>query len=497
MKEVKLAEEPKESKDKSVPSMKKIASELQWKPGAAGLVVAANELARKVKKLLTSAERIQKVLGAVYKGERDHNKIIIRTLRKLSSDGSEGGSATTKGSDEVLLQSAKLSEKMLTQQAARRIHIANDMLEQVVSPLGRVIRDCRMKYSAIFQKHSQAGQDIVACGNAVKLKKKEAIKLIRSCKDARERELEKQDTPEAQRGEGGISSLFQAISSGVSDIVRGKYEEIISSTESSLLQYKQTVAKANKRQEAFIRLEIPRFLKHYSVLSTSLTKMVQRALLSGFEFQKLDPILLSPLNTLEAFVKSIQPQEGLSVKISACLEFYSEVVKKFTCTRWKYDLPVSPLEVKKKFSLGKPRKGNVSDQDFVVVQRPRKVKTRRGDRKKNTKAPNANPKRSSAGSPISITTVKVDKSSKGTTITSIEDFDSKVDVSEIETELSTKKKEIDPEKIRQSNERKQALLQELLEPKITVPKLEDDDEDEVDNDALAIQKEMADALKES
>ncbi|GAB5361370.1 hypothetical protein AAMO2058_000707700 [Amorphochlora amoebiformis] len=385
MKEIQLEDDAKPVEVKET-SSHEIAKKLGWKPGPAGLVIVANEIARKVKKLLASADKVHKILGTVYSGERDHNKRILRTLKSFG--GGKPKPADKKKSKEGILSSldplakaAKLSEEMLARQAARRVTIANDMLEQVVNPLGRVVKDSRIKYAAIFHKQGESGGQIVSFGVEVKAKEKESFVMLKSCKEARRRErekMEKKENPTVHEAEGGISSLFSAISSGVSDIVRGKFDEILTKTESCLLHYKQTVTKANKRQEVYIRSEIPKFLKHYSLLSTSVTKMTCRALTSGFDFQRKDTPVVKYLDALDSYIKQIQPQEGIPIVVTACLDHYSDVINNFTCKRWTYNLPFLPMQVKARFSLIKEGHRQVSEQDFVVVTRPKKNAQRRG-----------------------------------------------------------------------------------------------------------------------
>jgi len=86
-------------------SVQQYAAELDWKPGAAGFVSAANGIARIVRSLMVSGERIHLILGAVYQGERDHNKTILRTLKKFKINKQQAhtntsGNKQQTGSDE-------------------------------------------------------------------------------------------------------------------------------------------------------------------------------------------------------------------------------------------------------------------------------------------------------------------------------------------------------------------------------------------------------------
>mmetsp|Transcript_7480 Transcript_7480/g.11820 ORF Transcript_7480/g.11820 Transcript_7480/m.11820 type:complete len:626 (+) Transcript_7480:79-1956(+) len=444
-------------KDPSSTNAAKVLQTMKFKPGPAGFVVAANDIASNVKSVLMSCERIHKALGTVYSGEREHNKKILNSLKKLriqtatktakseasaggggvkkehkkeghasaasssSSSSTEGKSPTEPRGDngeqgfilDPLAKASQVSEDILRKQAVRRVRIASDMLEQVVHPLGQVAKDAKAKYTLLFNKHRGAGHEIFELGDDVKRMKRESIEMLRACKEARRREIEKRNQPQSHE-EGRFSSLFQAISTGVSEMVRGKFDEILKDTESKLLLYQQSISKANRRQEKFIRRDLPVFLKHYSSLTVSVSKMTKKAILSGLKFQNKDLSLKGLLSHLEMYAKSINPDTGVPMLINACLAEYIDTIKTFECSRWKYELPIHPLQVKPRFGLANMRRKK-AQQDFVVVdanrikspaskkkkQQQQQQQRVRGGRKNTTGSNNNNPPRRAKGAPAS------------------------------------------------------------------------------------------------
>eukprot|EP00466_Bigelowiella_natans_P009648 jgi/Bigna1/81739/fgenesh1_pg.83_\ len=464
-------------KDPSSTNAAKVLQTMKFKPGPAGFVVAANDIASNVKNVLMSCERIHKALGTVYSGEREHNKKILNSLKKLriqtatktakseasaggggvkkehkkeghasaasssSSSSTEGKSPTEPRGDngeqgfilDPLAKASQVSEDILRKQAVRRIRIASDMLEQVVHPLGQVAKDAKAKYTLLFNKHrgggrggcaqvsflpigkdascAVAGHEIFELGDDVKRMKRESIEMLRACKEARRREIEKRNQPQSHE-EGRFSSLFQAISTGVSEMVRGKFDEILKDTESKLLLYQHAYEMtANSFVLAMITLlsvcgaylrriegkkslydeislcssnTIPlslspffmcfgalRSYRHYSSLTVSVSKMTKKAILSGLKFQNKDLSLKGLLSHLEMYAKSINPDTGVPMLINACLAEYIDTIKTFECSRWKYELPIHPLQVKPRFGLANMRRKK-AQQDFVVVDANRK-----------------------------------------------------------------------------------------------------------------------------
>jgi len=431
-------------------SVEQYAAELDWKPGAAGFVSAANGIARIVRSVMVSAERIHAVLGAVYQGEREHNLRIVRTLKKFktpnknknssSSNNNDnnnnnndkkeepsatktaandqnkanlGGSssssmsmatgttAATPGTTSSSTSSSKKSYnpleqigcvqvEVLAKQAVKRSHIAHHMLEQVVNPLGRVIKDSKIKLSAIFNKHNGAGSDIVKMGVMVKHRKKEVIDMLNNCKAALKREKEKvllehSRKQRAQEESSSLSSLFSKLSTGVSEIVRGNLNDLVKTAESGALVYQQGISKANRRQEKYINKDLPRYLKHYALLCTSITKMTRKALQAGFEFQNKDSTFALLSVGLMQNLNTLNPKHGVPEMIESCLIYYDSVIRTFTCSKWKYELPIHPLKIKNRFRLSKSARQSPSKRDFVVVRSTSKPTTLKS--KSKAKAP--------------------------------------------------------------------------------------------------------------
>ena len=105
------------------------------------------------KATLGRAERIQRVIGAVYGGERDHQRVVLRMLAKLPKPKPSAAKRTI-GAPLATVQ--KSSEAMLSRQATRRLRIAGDRLTQVVAPLGRVCSEARTRFAAAVKKQSRS-----------------------------------------------------------------------------------------------------------------------------------------------------------------------------------------------------------------------------------------------------------------------------------------------------------------------------------------------------
>mmetsp|Transcript_6733 Transcript_6733/g.12466 ORF Transcript_6733/g.12466 Transcript_6733/m.12466 type:complete len:424 (+) Transcript_6733:275-1546(+) len=225
--------------------------------------------------------------------------------------------------------------------------------------------------------------------------------MLNNCKAALKREKEKimlQHRAKAKQDDGSLSSLFSKISTGVSEIVRGNLNEVVKTAESGALVYQQCISKANRRQEKYINKDLPRYLKHYALLSTCVTKMTRKALQAGFEFQLKDSSFASLSRVLVKQVNQINPTSGVQEMISSCLRFYEDVIANFSCSKWKYELPIHPLQIKNRFRLSKTAKQSPSKRDFVVVknkqtnrkkqqqqQQPQQQQERRIARKKKKK----------------------------------------------------------------------------------------------------------------
>mmetsp|Transcript_18727 Transcript_18727/g.26103 ORF Transcript_18727/g.26103 Transcript_18727/m.26103 type:complete len:568 (+) Transcript_18727:45-1748(+) len=404
-------QDKKKSKSKLAEEEVLKAMGFEFKPGPAGFVVATNEIAKKVRIALGSCERVFKVLKTVYIAEREHNKTILKSLKKIRSEAepknlekevSPGDETKREGKKkkqaspatakydpiDPLAKASSLAEEVIGKQATKRFHLANNVFAQVVQPLGKVVKDAKMKFTLIYQKHHSAGKEIFNLGSTVNAKKKESVDMLRACKEARRREIEKKNQPLAPEENGGFSSLFQAISTGVSEMVRGKFDEILKSTESSLLQYQQSISMANRRQDKFIKKDLPKFLKQYLSLSTSVIKMTKKSLLNCIQLQKMDSTLNTLVTELENYSKDLDPSGGLAVLIDSCNGTYKEVVDSFECKRWKYELPIRPLEVKARFGLenfrsSRKKNNNAADRDFLVVQRQPGTKSKKPRAKTN------------------------------------------------------------------------------------------------------------------
>eukprot|EP00467_Chlorarachnion_reptans_P005292 CAMPEP_0114531564 /NCGR_PEP_ID=MMETSP0109-20121206/26133_1 /TAXON_ID=29199 /ORGANISM="Chlorarachnion reptans, Strain CCCM449" /LENGTH=505 /DNA_ID=CAMNT_0001714437 /DNA_START=182 /DNA_END=1699 /DNA_ORIENTATION=- len=366
LKDVQLESHPQKVERASHIRSEKVSKTMGWRKGPAGFVSAANDLSNKVRHLVSSSERLCKVLRTVYRGEREHNRKILNTLTKIKKDQKE---SAKEDAINPFAKAALLSEQILAKNAIRRLHIANDMLEQVINPLGTVVRDSKAKFQLISSQHRKAGLGIMALGAEVGAKRKESVHMLKMCVDARKREKEKLTNPGASGSEGGLSGFFSRIKSNVSEIVNGAFVEVVQSCEITLLQYQQTISKANRRQEKFIKNDLPRFLKHYARLTVSLSKMTKKTLNDSFEFQKKDATLKKLLPVLETFTNTIDPEKGLPMIVEACMDYYRETISTFTCKRWKYDLAIRPLQVKSRFGIQEK-----VERDFVEIKRNQKPK---------------------------------------------------------------------------------------------------------------------------
>lgn len=451
------------------------------------------------------------MIGAVYGGERDHQRVVLRMLAKLPKPKPSAAKRTI-GAPLATVQ--KSSEAMLSRQATRRLRIAGDMLTQVVAPLGRVCSEARTRFAAAVKKQKTLGLKIVRLSSEVVTKRRECLSLLRACKEARQRERDRRAVARSRspRDDKGLSSIFSAFSDGVSNMLNGTLGDLARQAEGAAIRYQQAITRANQAQEHFIRVNLPRLIKLYGQLASSVTKMTKKALTEGIKFQTRDVSVEGLLKQFSEKVTQVDSDRDLAKMTAAqVLTFYSDLCSTFRSKRWKYDLPLKPTEIKSANLL--IREDPAIDQDFVVVRRrPKKsrVKTKgpkgpKGPRgARAAAAKNINEKKSKAQDPSARTTETTVDGAKPRAMDCKQEIPQSQSVS-VSKDAGQDSAIVDaaeaqvgvevcgaPEP-KPNSERQAALLSTLLGSEGLGPDVDEDDED--DDDA-ELRKAMADVIAE-